>query len=126
MGKFLEAAKKATTLSELMEGRDKITTEDILFQYNGIITVIGADLVNGTGKQGEQTQYPVIIFKEDEKKFLSGGTVLKKIVDSWLSLCDGDIEAMNKGLMEEGGVRIRLEKGKTHGGNNITRCIPLE
>lgn len=125
MGRFAEAAKKATTLSILMEGREKTSVADIVYKHPDGITIMAADIISGVNDKGEPYSYPVIVYKEDETKYLNGGTVLNRVVEEWLSLVDGDIEAMNEGLRQDGGVRVKLESGRTAAGRNITKVIVL-
>lgn len=115
MMNFKQAAIQQTTLSELMGEREKIDTDGVISHFPEGITIVNFDLIDLSGKT-----YPILIFKEDDTKFLNGGMVLKKIVDAWLEGYDGDLTACNDDLRACGGVKIRLEKSRTKSGNNIT------
>lgn len=112
---FVKVAHRATTLSQLMEGRDAIKTEDLIRDFPEGITIIGFDIVNA----GLST-YPVVIFEEDTTKYYNGGTILANICEGWAALYDGDIESASKSLAASGGVKMRLEQSRTKTGNNIT------
>lgn len=116
---FKKSAEKATTISHLMEGREKVVTEDIIAQFKDGVTIINFDVVAG------KDRYPVIVFKELENAFYCGGMVLMKIVDGWLKEFNGDIDKANKELEKFGGVRVKLETSKTKGNNNITKVTVL-
>lgn len=112
---FSEIAKKKTTLSELMNGREKIETDDIVRDYPNGITINSFDIVS-TGED----RYPVVTYAEDDGKYLNGGIVLNKICDGWLEYFHGDIEQANMSLAKAGGVKCVFKKSKTKSGNNIT------
>lgn len=112
-------AQQQTTLSLLMEGREKITMETLVRKYPDGVTVIGVDLVPDT-KTGEM--YSIFTFLENEKLFASGGIVFNKVVNAWLKEYDNDIEMLNHDLPEMGGVRIRFFYGKTGNNRDIVKC----
>lgn len=109
---FKQAAQKATVLSPLMEGREKVDTDTLQGQE---LTIIAADWV----QQSEGTEYPCIIFKEKPNNYYCGGIILKKIVAEWLDSFSGNVEGMNAELEKAGGVKIRLTNGKTKKNNNL-------
>lgn len=112
---FKKLAQQATTLSPIMEGRTKIETEDIIKYYPDGITIVAFDFVTV-----EDKTYPVCAFREDDRKFLNGGTVLMKILSAWVAAYDGDIEECSADLCNEGGVKVKFSAGKTKKGQNIT------
>lgn len=114
MFNFKEAAQKATVLSYIMEGRQKIDTANIV---NKELTIIEADLV----KNSDDTEYPCILFNEYPNNYYCGGMVLKKIVISWIESFGGDIEGMNLELAKSGGVKIKLTQAKTKQNNNLVK-----
>lgn len=116
---FKESATKATTLSDLMNGREKIETDALIKKFPDGFTVIGADMVNIT-----DATYPVLIIKEDTNIFYTGGIVLKKIVEGWMTAFDS-IEAMNAELEAGGGVKMKLTEGKTKSNQNLTTVTIL-
>ena len=130
MSRLSDAAKKTTTLSELMTGRDKISTEEIIRNYPNGITVIGVDMVNTTQvdrKTGEilPSTYPILVFKEDSTKYFFGGTAMNNIVNDWIALCGG-LEEVNTELGQTGGVTVKMELKRTSNGNQFTNVIVVD
>lgn len=119
MKNFRDLARKATTLSELMENREKIQTGELIKSFPDGITLNAVDVIKTSDKK-----YPVFTFLEDSSKFYCGGIVLSKIVDTWLKEYDGDLcplDSLNHDLAECGGVKVKLKETKTRDGkNNIT------
>lgn len=115
---FKQAAIDATTLSELMTDRQKVSTDDIIKQFPDGITITAFDFV-----EGKEGQYPIFLFSESPKSFFSGGVVLAKIANKWLSAFNDDVDACNAALAESGGVKIKLEHGRTKNGNSLIKAI---
>ena len=112
MSKFRDLAVRATTLSDLMDGRDKIDTEDLINKYPKGFTVDDLDLC----AIGEETLW-VYTLREDDNVFAFAGSVLKKIFDACLSSCEGDLDTLRN---EFDGLKIKLKSGKTKKGKDIT------
>lgn len=115
-GRFAALAKEATSLSEIMKGKIKVDVEDL---YGEEITINGFDFLTMTDKSGESKEFAVCTYAEDENAFFFAGTVLTKICKAWVAGSD-DIDQANEALKEEGGVVIKMSKGKTKNGNKIT------
>lgn len=115
-GKFAAMAKEAVSLSEIMKGRTKIDVDEL---YGQEITITGFDIMSMTDKSGEQKEFAVCTYAEDDGAFFFGGTVLTKICKNWLTDYDSPAEA-SEALAAEGGVAIVMSKGKTKNGNKIT------
>lgn len=112
---FREAAKEATQLSQLMENREKITTEDIIAKFPDGITITQFDVITT-----DDATYPVFVFKENPDVFYCGGMILHKIVKQWLNAYNDNIEKCNSELSASGGVQVVLTATKTKKGNNVT------
>lgn len=112
---FTESAKSAVTLSELMNGREKIDTATIIRDYLGGVTLTAFDIISVEGKQ-----YPVFTIAENDNVYYNGGHVLNKIVEKWVEAYDGNITDASDDLGECGGLKIKLKESKTKKGNNIT------
>lgn len=121
MGNFRDIAAKTLSLSDLMAGREKITTEELIGQT---VTVTEFDFATIKDKGIEKT-FPVLIFEEYPDLYYSGGTLLNKMCQAWASEYDGDIAAASNALADEGGVKIRFSSGKTKSGNNLTNIDVL-
>ena len=119
--KFAAAAKKATTLSPIMEGKERLTVDDIISLYPEYITINGFDIIS-SGMES----YPVLTFAEDSSKFVFGGAIMNNICHDWAELCDGDVDEASKQLNTAGGVKIKFEKAKTKAGNNLTKPIIID
>ena len=120
---FAEMAKKAVANSAVREGRERISTEEIIAAYPNGITITEFDIL--TKRNGnELTNFPTFAFAEDVTKYFNGGSSLSKIVNGWLGHFDGDIEACNAALRASGGCKIRLlPMQRTGNGNNF---VPVE
>lgn len=119
--KFSVAAKKATTLSPIMEGKERLTVDDVISLYPDYITIDGFDIITSGAES-----YPVLTFAEDSSKFVFGGAIMNNICHDWAGLCDGDIEEASKQLGLAGGVKIKFEKTRTKAGNNLTKPIIID
>ena len=118
---FTKLAKKATTLSYIMEGREKIKTSDVISLYPDGITITEFDMVTTPDNNGVASTYPVLAFMEDDSKFIYGGKAVKDMCTMWLANFDGDVEATSQALKAAGGVKIKMSSQRTKNGNNFTR-----
>lgn len=111
---YKEVAKRASG-NWLMDGREKITTDDVLLKYPEGITIIGFDVIE-TADGG----YPVFIFAEDISKYLNGGSQAMRIAESWINSAENpDPEAMSAEMKAQGGVKVKLSRGKTSKGKTF-------
>ncbi len=118
---FTNIARKATTLSPIMSGRDKIQMDDLISEYPDGVTVTGFDIINTNADS-----FPVFVFAEDTSKFAFGGTILHNILDEFVSYFDGDIEKTSNELANSGGIKLKFYKSRTKTGNNVTLVEVLE
>ena len=112
---FTNIAAKATRLSDLMVGRDKITTEELIANYPDGFTINEFDVITV-----DADTFPVFTIKEDKYKFAFGGAVLSNIIDEWVKQFDGSISDTSEALKQAGGVRIKFIKSRTKSGNQVT------
>lgn len=117
MSKFRDLAVKTTTLSDIMDGKNKIDTEELIKSYPKGFTVIDLDLCT----IGDDNVW-VYSIKEDSDVFAFAGTVLKKIFDAFLLSCDGDVSALRD---EFDGLKIRLKAGKTKKNNKDITLVEV-
>lgn len=113
---FRAIAAKTLSLSDLMAGREKINTEDLIGQT---VTVSEFDFATVEDKGNKKT-FPVLIFAEYPNRYYCGGTLLNKMCIAWAAEYDGDVAAASNDLADSGGVQIRFSAGKTKSGNNLT------
>ena len=120
---FATMAKKAVANSAVREGRERISTEEILDQFPNGITITEFDLL--TKRNGAELQtFPCFGFAEDTTKYYNGGTSLMKVVTEWMAHFEGDLEACNAALKSTGGCKIKLlPQIRTGSGNNF---VPVE
>ena len=121
MSMFRDVAAKTLSLSNLMAGREKMTTEDLIGQT---VTVKEFDFATITDK-GIEKVFPVLIFEEYPDRYYCGGTLLNKMCVAWANEFDGDVTAASNALSDEGGVKIKFTATKTKSGNNLTNITVL-
>ena len=103
-------AREAAGGSRLMQGREKIATEDII---NETLTLRDCDKVSAIDADGTVSEYYVVVFDEYPDNYYSGGQQLTKICTA--------IEA--NGLINElnaNGLKIELTRKKTAAGRRFT------
>lgn len=124
---FKKIALDATTMSELMNGRDKMDTEELIKTYPNGVTIDFIDNVNMQQEDGEENVW-IFVTEEQPDKFTFAGFVLAKIFNNILSEFEGDyaemIETYNSALKEDK-LRVKLERAKTKTKREITKVTVL-
>ena len=124
---FKKIALDATTMSELMSGRDKMDTEELIKKYPDGVTIDFIDNVNMQQEDGEEKVW-IFVTEEQPDKFTFGGFVLAKIFNNILAEFEGDYDAMiemyNSALKEDK-LRVKLERAKTKSKREITKITVL-
>lgn len=124
---FKKIALDATTMSELMNGRDKMDTEELIKKYPNGVTIDFIDNVNMQQEDGEENVW-IFVTEEQPDKFTFAGFVLAKIFNNILSEYEGDydemIESYNSALKEDK-LRVKLERAKTKTKREITKVTVL-
>lgn len=119
---FSESAKKATADSFIIEGREKALIESLIPAYPNGMTVIMAEVTRTIDeKTGEPKDYCRLVFAEEPKKYVNGGSAFTKVVNAWMA--DGgftDCEEMSKALESAGGVKVKMTTTRLKNGNNYT------
>lgn len=125
---FKKIALDATTMSELMNGRDKMDTEELIKKYPDGVTIDFIDNVNMSQEDGDAENVWIFVTKEQPDKFTFGGFVLAKIFNNILAEFEGDYDAMieeyNSSLKEDK-LRVKLERAKTKTKREITKVTVL-
>ena len=125
---FKKIALDATTMSELMNGRDKMDTEELIKKYPDGVTIDFIDNVNMSQEDGEPENVWIFVTEEQPNKFTFAGFVLAKIFNNILSEFEGDyaemIETYNSALKEDK-LRVKLERAKTKTKREITKVTVL-
>lgn len=124
---FKKIALDATTMSELMNGRDKMDTEELIKKYPEGVTIDFIDNVNMQQEDGEENVW-IFVTEEQPDKFTFAGFVLAKIFNNILSEFEGDydemIETYNSALKKDK-LRVKLERAKTKTKREITKVTVL-
>lgn len=124
---FKKIALDTTTMSELMNGRDKMDTEELIKKYPDGVTIDFIDNVNMQQEDGEENVW-IFVTEEQPNKFTFAGFVLAKIFNNILSEFEGDyaemIETYNSALKEDK-LRVKLERAKTKTKREITKVTVL-
>lgn len=125
---FKKIALDATTMSELMNGRDKMDTEELTKKYPDGVTIDFIDNVNMSQEDGEAEHVWIFVTEEQPDKFTFGGFVLAKIFNNILAEFEGDYDAMIKeynSSLKEDKLRVKLERAKTKTKREITKVTVL-
>lgn len=124
---FKKIALDATTMSELMNGRDKMDTEELIKKYPNGVTIDFIDNVNMQQEDGEENVW-IFVTEEQPNKFTFAGFVLAKIFNNILAEFEDDyaemIETYNSALKEDK-LRVKLERAKTKSKREITKVMVL-
>ena len=124
---FKKIALDVTTMSELMSGRDKMDTEELIKKYPEGVTIDFIDNVNMQQEDGEENVW-IFVTEEQPNKFTFAGFVLAKIFNNILDEFEGDyaemIERYNSALREDK-LRVKLERAKTKSKREITKVTVL-
>ena len=124
---FKKIAIDTTTISEIMNGRDKMDTEELIKEYPEGVTIDFIDNVNMQQEDGEENVW-IFVTEEQPNKFTFAGFVLAKIFNNILAEFEGDyaemIETYNSALKEDK-LRVKLERAKTKAKREITKVTVL-
>lgn len=124
---FKKIALDATTMSKIMNGRDKMDTEELIKKYPNGVTIDFIDNVNMQQEDGEENVW-IFVTEEQPNKFTFAGFVLAKIFNNILDEFEGDyaemIETYNSALKEDK-LRVKLERAKTKSKREITKVTVL-
>ena len=124
---FKKIALDVTIMSEIMNGRDKMDTEELIKKYPEGVTIDFIDNVNMQQEDGEENVW-IFVTEEQPNKFTFAGFVLAKIFNNILAEFEGDyaemIETYNSALKEDK-LRVKLERAKTKSKREITKVTVL-
>lgn len=112
-----KVAQRATTLSEIMVGREKGETEELIERKSNV-HIDNCEFVTYT-KNGKEEQVWVFTVKEEPKKFYFGGTIVKNIFTELLKECQGDYEELYESI-KAFNLEVKFEDGKTADGKAVT------
>lgn len=131
---FKKVAQKAVTLAQIMEGRDKLDTDDIVEQFPDGISIDEIEYVTiqkteKVDKKSDETrtvvdEFYAFHFVESKDTFSFAGFVLAKIFGACLAECEGDFELLNEELKKTP-LKVKLSNGKTKSKQPITLVTVL-
>lgn len=122
---FKQVAQESTLLCKLMQGREKLTTDDVIGKELTIVAFDFAPKFDNDGNPvadpstGEQDVFGVVTFEELPENYYNVGTVFTKVCKAWASAFSGEAEAASAALAKDGGVKVRFTAGRTKRGNNL-------
>lgn len=114
---FRDMAQRATSLSDIMEGRDKMTCKQLVEKYPDGVTIADFDIVRN--KKNEE--YVIFTIEEDDTIFVNGSTVLNRIFFDAVDAYDGEVSVARREFKREGGLAVRLYMDKTKGGDDLIK-----
>lgn len=114
MSKFKSIAKEHAEGSFVTVGREKVKMEELINVFPGGVTVTQFDFL-----RGDNGDFVVCAFKEDEKKFFFGGKILTDMCKAWLEGY-ADTKEASADLTAEGGVKFRFKCSKTKTNRDVT------
>ena len=106
MTDYKNLAKKAVTLAAIMEGRDKIDTEELIRDYPDGFGIDEIEYV--TLQKGDAVDEFWAFHVADTDYFAFAGLVLGKIFNRFLETFDGDYTALYEDFKTSGGIRVKL------------------
>lgn len=125
--RFTDLAKKKTSGSPVLEGRAKITTDEIIAKYPDGITINAFDFLNG--KNG---RYVVCAFRQDPTAFFNGGKILTEIFESFVEAYQPDGVSFQEAQEEcmkdfcKECLKVKLSMSRTKDGNRVTLVEVVE
>ena len=123
MSNLKDLAKNAFAIDPILDGRNKITIEDLIAQYPDGVSIDGFSIYQPVNKI--YPERPVFSFVEDGTKYFNGGKALKEMVTAWLDSYDNDRVAINEEL-KKSPLKVKLEKITLRNGNKFTKVTVID
>ena len=114
-----QIAEKVLTISPVIVGKNKLTTEEVLAAYPDGVHINAVDFLKST--KPDAPDYAVLNIAEDSSVWFSGGERLSTLFSAYLANDEigGDLAVLNAYLAEHP-IHVLLSKGRTKKGNPIT------
>lgn len=114
-------AIECTTLSRLMNDREKVDTDYIIEHFPEGVTLSEVDVVTTVDHDSGEIEdhYAVVTYKEEPEKFFCGGLVLTNIVDCWMTEFKTTVELSAQ--VAKDNIKVKLEKSKTKNNKTCTK-----
>lgn len=120
MSKFKTIAKEHTEGSFVTAGREKVEVEELMRVFPEGVTVTQFDFL-----PGDNGEFAVCGFKEDENAFFFGGKILTDMCKAWVEGY-ADTKESSADLTAEGGVKLRFKRSKTKANRDVTLVEVVE
>ena len=117
-----KAARRATVYAEIMEGREKGVTEDLIAA--GEVTIDNCEVITCAGDDGASVQRWVFTIVEDKAHFYFAGTVANKVFEEMLKACEGDYTELYS-WFEKNTLSVKFESGTNKKGQPCTKVKVL-
>lgn len=112
-----KVAQEATTLSEIMVGKEKGDTQELI-EHGKTVHINNCEFVVYQ-KNGKEEQVWCFTVTEKPNKFYFGGTVIKNIFAELLKECEGDYNLLYESIREYN-IPAEFKNGKTSDGKTVT------
>ncbi len=123
---FKDFAKRHTSGSAVLQGREKIETDALIAKYPDGVTITAFDFLNST----DGGHYVVCAFAEDPKVYFNGGKILTEMFEGIVfefenhDLDKARTEYENAEISEK--IRVRLSHARSKKGNKYTKVEALD
>lgn len=114
MKSLREVIQSNATLSDVMEGREKMTTDAAIIKFPKGFTVSDFDIVSMRTPTGEPKDVAVVAIGE-QNAFIFGGEVLTNTFKDFVAEYNGDISAARAAVQAE---RLKIKLSKKMSKNN--------
>lgn len=102
-------------LFDLLEGKEKITVQEIVTDHPEGVHITGCTTLKN--KKGDKIS--AFTFAEDPRKFFFGGVILTKLAEDWINENGGTSKECSEGLAKEQPL-MRLIQKESASGNKYT------
>ena len=123
MSNLKDLAKNAFAVDPIIDGRNKISVEDLIAQYPDGVSINGFSIYQPVNKI--YPERPIFSFVEDATKYFNGGKALKEMVTAWLDSYDNNRSAINDEL-KKSPIKVKLEKITLRSGNKFTKVTVVD
>lgn len=120
MNIFKKVAKELTTLSELMQGREKTQIDELIKKYPEGFTIADFDITTL-----DNEEVGVFVTMEEPNYFCFAGLVLTNIFKSWIALFEGDIEETRNEYAKAEPCKVKAYKKKVNNSNKTVTAIDV-
>ena len=84
----------------------------------------GKPVVDEDGTVMEKA-YPIVVFAEFPDAYYAGGDALNMTVSEWRDEYNGDMDALNADLAEEGGIGVAFQRQKKNSGRTYVAMFVM-